>query len=135
MKAFWASKKSALSTAPGAKKAVAPGVSAITKLNTLKKAAQGDDKIPVATRVYVYIQRPSSTYNDALTGKPATRPEKVIPTFFSRDAVVGRVFDTSCNLLGISKKAGFGLYLNGHALNPSDRIGALVENGQTLMVK
>lgn len=135
MKAFWSAKRAALKASSSSKSALKPSVLAASKLNALKKDAKGDAKVPVPNRVYVYVQRPASTYNDPITGKPATRPEKTVPAFFAKDTVVGRAFDSACDLVGISKKTGLGLYAEDIKLSPSDKLGSAVTTGQTLVVR
>lgn len=65
----------------------------------LKKEAQGDSKIPESARVYVYVERPSKSYKNTLTGKMETRPSKTMPLFFDKSLKMGQVADRAASKL------------------------------------
>lgn len=133
LKAFWAAKKSRNTGSALKSKAH------IMELNTLKRTAKGDDKVPLQKRVYFFVQRPESKYTDMVTNIGQTRLSKKVSVFFQDDVVLGKVLDKSCQLLDMSNKTKnggrLGLYLGGVALDPSAKLASVVQNGQTLEVK
>lgn len=98
----------------------------------LKKEAQGDASIPIGSRLYFYATREAS----------ADRPEKIVPVYYSKDAVIGKVLDQLCSRLDIinrpnSMEQGKRLMLctDSGSLPFSTKLGQQVKDGATIYVR
>ncbi|ROT42900.1 AN1-like zinc finger protein [Sodiomyces alkalinus F11] len=86
-------------------------------VNTLKKTAKGDDKLPIEKRVYVYVEA------EAETAK-AKFPKGEF--FFSKDWVIGRVLDEAAKRLQVEN-------INNRSSEERDKLRVFhVEGGRLL---
>lgn len=86
-------------------------------VNTLKKTAKGDDKLPVEKRVYLHVEA------EAETAK-AKYPKGAF--FYSKDWVVGRVLDAAARSLQVEN-------LNNQSSSEDDKLRVFhVEGGRLL---
>ncbi|KAI1007183.1 hypothetical protein K3495_g1042 [Podosphaera aphanis] len=87
LKAWGAGRKAAL--APSARTSAA---ARITALNTLKKTAKGDDKVPLEKRIYLHVEAEAATTKSKF-------PSGAF--FYSRDWVIGRLLDAAAKHLQV----------------------------------
>lgn len=86
-------------------------------VNSLKKTAKGDDKLPPEKRVYVYVEAEAETTK-------AKYPKGAF--FYSKDWVIGRVLDAAARSLQVEN-------LNNQSSSESDKLRVFhVEGGRLL---
>lgn len=110
--------------------------SSIVALNTLKRTAQGDAKVPVAQRVYVYIE--------AVSEGTTVQANPKGTAFYSGDWSVGKVLDAAAKSLGINNINNRGggeeerlrvfHVEGGRVLEFSEKLGQGVKSGNTLVL-
>lgn len=89
----------------------------VVAVNTLKKTAKGDDKLPVEKRVYVYVEAEAAT-----TTAKFPRGE----FFYSKDWVIGRVLDAAAKSLQVEN-------VNNQSADERDKLRVFhVEGGRLL---
>jgi predicted nucleic acid binding AN1-type Zn finger protein len=128
-----ASKKKALAAAPP-KKANSAAAQLIA-LNTLKKTAKGDDKLPPEKRVYLFVEAEASSTTSKL-------PKGQF--FYSKDWVVGRVLDAAARSLGVENVNNQGMdeekklrvfhVEGGRLLEFSEKLGEAVGSGNRIVL-
>ncbi|KAG0637366.1 hypothetical protein HOY80DRAFT_1010761 [Tuber brumale] len=112
-----------------------PGASQIAELNKLKRAAKGDDKVPVGKRVYLYVEAEARTTTSKLP-----RGE----FYYSSEWTVGRVLDKAAQSLQVAnlnnkadddeKKLRIFHVEGGRVLSFGEKIGDAVGNGDTIVL-
>ncbi|PUU79093.1 hypothetical protein B9Z19DRAFT_19986 [Tuber borchii] len=102
-----------------------PGASQIAELNKLKRAAKGDDKVPVGKRVYVYVEAEARTTTSKLP-----RGE----FYYSNEWTVGRVANLNNKADDDEKKLRVFHVEGGRVLSFGEKIGDAVGNGNTIVL-
>lgn len=110
--------------------------SSIVALNTLKRTAQGDAKVPVAQRVYVYIE--------AVSEGTTVQANPKGTAFYSGEWSVGKVLDAAAKSLGINNVNNRGggeeerlrvfHVEGGRVLEFGEKLGQGVKSGNTLVL-
>ncbi|KAK4224330.1 AN1-type zinc finger protein 1 [Podospora fimiseda] len=115
-KLWGASKKEEMAKKQAAKKPQSKAAQIIA-VNTLKKTAKGDAKIPPEKRVYIYVEAESETAK-------AKIPKGEF--FYNKDWVVGRLLDAAAQALQVQN-------INNRSNNEEDRLRVFhVEGGRLL---
>jgi hypothetical protein len=132
-KSIWSKKPSISSVSTKSSKS-----SRILELAALKRNATGDTKVPQQNRVYVYIERPQSTYK-GLDGKDTVRPSKKVAAYYNKSLVIGRVLDQACSTLEIanhnnSNGGKLVVYVQGKAVPYRTKIGDAAQDGDVLQI-
>lgn len=104
-------------------------------MNTLKKNAKGDAKVPVEKRVYLYVEAEAAS-------KSASVPRSEL--FFSFEWRVGRVLDEAARQLGVENVNNRGggemerlrvfHVEGGRVLGFGDKLGEMVKSGETIVL-
>ncbi|KAF1983294.1 hypothetical protein K402DRAFT_338600 [Aulographum hederae CBS 113979] len=137
LRAWGASKKAAAGQSQSQAQATSkPSISAnVVALNALKRAAKGDEKIPVAKRIYLHVEASA----DTTTAK--------FPTgdfYYSAEWSVGRVLDAAAKSLqvqnvnnrveGEEERLRVFHVEGGRLLEYSEKLGKLVVSGNTIVL-
>jgi hypothetical protein len=89
----------------------------LVAVNSLKKTAKGDDKLPVDKRIYLYVEVEAETTT-------AKFPKGEF--FYSKDWVVGRILDAATRSLQVQN-------INNQSANEKDKLRVFhVEGGRLL---
>jgi len=89
----------------------------LVAVNSLKKTAKGDDKLPVDKRIYLYVEAEAETTT-------AKFPKGEF--FYSKDWVVGRILDAATRSLQVQN-------INNQSANEKDKLRVFhVEGGRLL---
>ena len=113
--------------------------SAATQVNTLKRTAKGDTKIPPEARVYVHLEAVAE--GEGIVGAKVPRAD----AFYSRDWSVGKILDAAAKTLTVTNVNNRGggeeerlrvFHVDGGKLLPfSEKLGASgVKSGDTLVL-
>lgn len=107
----------------------------VVAVNALKKSAKGDDKVPVAKRVYVYVEAEAATTT-------AKFPKGEF--FYSVDWVVGRVLDAAAKSLQVEnvnnqtleerEKLRVFHVEGGRLLEFGEKVGEAMRSGNTIVL-
>lgn len=112
-----------------------PIASQITEVNNLKRAAKGDDKVPLERRIYVHVEAEARSTTSKLP-----RGE----FYYSKDWTVGRVLDKAAQSLQVAnlnnkddsdeKKLRVFHVEGGRVLGFGEKIGDAVVTGNTIVL-
>lgn len=89
----------------------------LVAVNTLKKTAKGDEKLPADKRVYMYVEAEAATVTSKFSSGSF---------FYSKDWVIGRVLDAAAKSLQIPN-------VNNQGMDEKDKLRVFhVEGGRLL---
>ncbi|KFY44102.1 hypothetical protein V495_03646 [Pseudogymnoascus sp. VKM F-4514 (FW-929)] len=107
----------------------------LVAVNTLKKTAKGDEKVPAEKRVYIYVEAEAAT-----TKSKFPKGE----FFYSRDWVIGRVLDAAAKSLQVQnvnnqsederEKLRVFHVEGGRLLEFGEKVGAALVSGNTIVL-
>lgn len=135
LKAWSASKRASAAPSSKVTSSSSTPASRTTALNALKKAAKGDEKIPMDKRVYLHVEASA----DTTTAK--------FPTgsfFYGKEWSIGRVLDAAAKALQVQNVNNRGggeterlrvfHVEGGRLLEFSEKLGEVVQSGNTIVL-